>query len=57
MQFWSHPEPPPTHGETDAIGGSVTGSCRFRANFGADFRATPYRFPARCFKARPAGVV
>ena len=57
MQFWSHPEPPPTHGETDAIGGSVTGSCRFRANFGADFRATPCRFPARRFKARPAGVV
>jgi hypothetical protein len=33
MQCWSHPKPPPTHGETDVTGGSVAGVCRFRANF------------------------
>jgi len=52
MQCWSHPKPPPTHGETEVTGGSVTGGCRFRANF-ASIVFTPCHSPsARCSQER-----
>ena len=31
MHLWSHPKPPPTHGDADASSPSATGPCRSRA--------------------------